>query len=122
MPYRSWCLRGLLLNFLLASPLALAQATYRFDLPEQPLADSLRAIAAQTGTNILFDSRDVKDIRVAALHAALTLNQAIERTLRGTRLAAESPTPTTIIIRLQRTGRCLYRCSAEGQVGINRPS
>ncbi len=105
MPYRSWCVRCLLVIFLLASPLALAQATYRFDLPEQPLADSLRAIAAQTGTNILFDSRDVKDIRVAALHAALTLNQAIERMLSGTALAAESPTPTTVIIRPQSAAR-----------------
>ena len=42
-----------------------AQATYQFDLPEQPLADSLRAIAAKVGTNILFDSKDVKDLKAA---------------------------------------------------------
>jgi iron complex outermembrane recepter protein len=85
--------------FVLLSALAQAQATYRFDLPEQPLADSLRAIAAKTGTNILFDSRDVKNIKAASLHDELAINDAIERVLAGTRLGTESTTPTTVIVR-----------------------
>jgi|SRR5579872_4351706 len=99
MPHGSRVRPCLLLVLLLAGPLALAQATYQFDLPAQPLADSLRAIAAQTGTNILFDSKDVKGVGAVALHAELTLNQAIARMLRGARLEAESTTPSTVIIR-----------------------
>ena len=58
------------------------------------MADSLRAIAVKTGTNILFDSKDVKGVRAAALHATLTRNDAINRLLTGTRLEAEGTTPT----------------------------
>ena len=92
----------LLLAFVLLAPPAQAQATYRFDLPEQLLADSLRAIAARTSTNILFDSKDVKGVKAAALHATLTRNDAIKRSLAGTRLEAESTTPTTIIVKPDR--------------------
>jgi iron complex outermembrane receptor protein len=97
MPHRSWDLRFLIV--LLGAPVALAQATHQFDLPKQPLADSLRAVAAQTGTNILFDSKDVKDLEAAALHGELTVNEAIRRTLARSRLEAEGATPTTIIVR-----------------------
>jgi len=89
----------LVLGLVLMAPMARAQATYRFDLPEQLLADSLRAIAAKTGTNILFDSKDVKGVKAAALRGTLTLNDAINRALAGTRLEAEHTTPTTIILR-----------------------
>ena len=84
---------------LLGVPVALAQATHEFDLPAQPLGESLRAIAAQTGTNILFDSKDVKDLAAAALHGNLTVNEAIKRALARSPLEAESATPTSVIIR-----------------------
>lgn len=107
---RVWDLRAfLVLGFVLMAPPAHAQATYRFDLPEQLLADSLRAIAAKTGTNILFDSKDVKGVKAAALHATLTRNDAIKRLLAGTRLEAESTTPTTIIVQPIRTRISTYR-------------
>jgi len=47
---------AIFLALVMAMPPAHAQATFRFDLPEQPLANSLQAIAAQVGTNILFNS------------------------------------------------------------------
>ena len=92
-------LRCLVPALVLTGPLAHAQATYRFDLPEQALADSLRAIAAQTGTNILFDSSDVKNVKAASLHDELAIDDAIERMLAGTRLESESTAPTTVIVR-----------------------
>ncbi len=76
-----------------------AQTIYQFDLPEQPLADSLRAIAAKAGTNILFDSKDVKGIKASALRAELSTDAAIKRVLEGTELKAESTAPGTVIIR-----------------------
>jgi len=78
---------------------ALAQVIHRFDVPAQPLADSLRAIAAQSGTNILFDSKDVKGLKAGSLHGDLTLNEALRRALARSRLEAESATPTTVVIR-----------------------
>lgn len=103
MPHRLWGLRSLLLVFVLAIPLAHAQITYQFNLPEQALADTLRAIAAKTGTNILFDAEEVRGIKAAALHAELTTDSAIKHVLAGTRLEAEGTTSTTVIIRMAAT-------------------
>lgn len=99
MPHRFWDLRLFLLVFVLAIPLAYAQTIYQFNLPEQALADSLRAIAAKTGTNILFDAKEVRGFKAAALRAELTTDDAIKHVLAGTRLEAESTTSTTVIIR-----------------------
>lgn len=74
------------------------QPSYRFDLPEQPLADALRAIARQTGANVLFESSDLDGIRVAQLKGQLTASEAIERLLAGTRLRARRTTPSTVIV------------------------
>ena len=50
----------------IAQPVASAeeQAVYRFDLPAQPLAEALRAIARQTGINVLFESKNLSGIRI----------------------------------------------------------
>jgi outer membrane receptor protein involved in Fe transport len=98
MPYRL-VLCALMLAFALTTSPAHAQVTYQFDLPEQPLADSLRAIAAKVGTNILFDSKDVKDLKAAPLRAELSTNDAIQRVLKGTGLEAENTTSGAVIIR-----------------------
>src|SRR6185312_4010794 len=98
MPYRL-VLCALMLAFALTMSPAHAQVTYQFDLPEQPLADSLRAIAAKVGTNILFDSKDVKDLKAAPLRAELSTNDALQRVLMGTGLEAENTTSGAVIIR-----------------------
>ena len=98
MPYRL-LLCVFLLALVIATPPARAQATHRFDLPEQPLADSLRAIASIVGANILFDSKDVKGRKAASVRAELSTDEAIKRVLMGTGLEAESTTPGTVIIR-----------------------
>ena len=77
---------------------AQSQATYKFDLPEQPMADALRAIARQTGANVLFESKDLKGVRAPALQAQLTTQEAIQRILEGTKLTAQRTTPTTVVI------------------------
>lgn len=76
-----------------------ARATYQFDLPAQPLADTLRAIARQSGANVLFESKDVNGIGAPALRATLTASEAVDRTLAGTGLSAQQTTPTTVVIR-----------------------
>jgi iron complex outermembrane receptor protein len=86
----------------IANPLPAAhadeQSAYRFDLPEQPLAEALRAIARQTGTNVLFQSKDMLGIRSPVLRAEVTTDEAIRHVLSGTSLRAERTTPTTVIV------------------------
>src|SRR5689334_19439393 len=77
---------------------AAEQAVYRFDLPAQPLMDSLRAIAQQTGSNVLFQSRDLSGINAIELKGELTAAEAIERLLVGTKLQTQRTTPTTVIV------------------------
>ncbi|MCD9033164.1 TonB-dependent receptor [Luteimonas sp. Y-2-2-4F] len=76
-----------------------ARATYGFDLPAQPLADSLRAIARQTGANVLFESKDVEGVAAPALRTTATASEAIERVLAGTGLSARRTAPGTVVIR-----------------------
>jgi outer membrane receptor protein involved in Fe transport len=78
--------------------LAHAQATGNFDLPEQPLADSLRALAAQTHTNILFDRELVAHVSAKPIKAELSLTQALERLLEGTGLTFRSSDDKTVLI------------------------
>jgi hypothetical protein len=61
MPHRSAAWAWLIL-FVLAAPLAHAQALHQFDLPEQPLADSLRAIAS------IIDSPAIATLEVSGLY------------------------------------------------------
>jgi iron complex outermembrane recepter protein len=98
MPYRL-VLCAFLLAILGAVPPARAQAVYQFDLPRQSLADSLRAIVAKAGTNILFDSKDVNGVQAAPLRAELSTEDAIKQLLIGTGLKAESTSPGTVVIR-----------------------
>src|SRR5579863_7517069 len=66
---------------------ALAQATANFNLPAQPLADSLRAVAGQTNSNILFDKALVEGLSAHALKAQLSVQDALKRLLDGTGLS-----------------------------------
>jgi len=77
---------------------AYAQATVIFDLPNQPLADSLRAVASQTNSNILFDRSLVRGISVKALKAQLSVDEALERLLEGTGLTYRKSDDKTIVI------------------------
>src|SRR5688500_17106329 len=67
-----------------AAPLARAQAIEQFNLPSQPLADSLRAIGTQTNINVLFDPPLVASYRAPALSARLSVDEALTRLLAST--------------------------------------
>ena len=87
-----WVLLGLSI-----APLAQAQ-TFKFDLPSQPLADALHAVAEQTRTSVLFDS-EVVDGRIAPpLHATLTASEAIRRLTADMNLTVLQPSTDTITI------------------------
>jgi outer membrane receptor for ferric coprogen and ferric-rhodotorulic acid len=85
--------------FVLGAWCAGAQAvTYRFDLGPQALADSLRALGQQTSKNIVFDPVLVDGLKAPTLHAVLTVREAIEQLLTGTKLSAREISPDTVLI------------------------
>ncbi len=83
---------------LLWSLTAQAQVTYQFDLPSQLLAESLRTVARQTSTNIIFESATVEHISAPALRGRLTAAQAIEKLLAGTGLNAQRMPDEAVIV------------------------
>jgi outer membrane receptor protein involved in Fe transport len=80
------------------APIAMAQPMTRFDLPSQPLADSLRSVGSQTNTNILFDPPLVAGRTAPALKAELTVDQALTRLLAGTGIKHEFLNETTVML------------------------
>jgi iron complex outermembrane receptor protein len=70
----------------------------KFNLPSQSLAQSLRALASQTQTNILFDQALVRGLTARALDAELSLDQAMDRLLAGTGLTYRKTDEKTVVI------------------------
>jgi iron complex outermembrane receptor protein len=66
--------------------IAAAQAVADFDLPAQPLAESLRAIAAKTNSNILFDRSLVAGLSAPPFKAHMTAADALKKLLSNTGL------------------------------------
>lgn len=81
-----------------AAPMAQAQAKAAFDLPAQPLADSLRAVGSQTNINLLFDPPLVAGKQAPALKAEVTADEALTRLLVGTGIKHEFLNETTIVL------------------------
>lgn len=73
-------------------------AMTNFDIPAQPLADSLRAVATQTNTNVLFDPPLVAAVRAPALQGELTATQAFTYLLNGTGIKHEFISEKTVVI------------------------
>ena len=65
---------------------ASAQAFYTFNLPAQPLEASLRAVASQTNTNVVFSGDLVRGKTAAALQGDYAAQAAYENLLRGSGL------------------------------------
>jgi iron complex outermembrane receptor protein len=86
------------LSISLLSPFAMAAATPNFDLPAQPLADSLRAVASETNTNILFDPPLVASKSAPALRATLSTDQALSWLLRGTGIKQNFLNESTVVL------------------------
>jgi len=81
-----WC--AVLSGAIVTAPSAHAQTTHRFNLPEQDLGRSLRSIAQQTGSNIVFDPSTVRGKRAPAVQGQFSAEQAIDLVLVATGLRA----------------------------------
>lgn len=87
-----WLASTSLVAFVACPSVAIAQQTAQLsvDLPEQRLADSLRALALLSGRTVLADDGGVAGRRAPALHGTFTLEQALDRLLAGTGLKVEA--------------------------------
>lgn len=87
-----------LLILLSVAPIVGAQAIANFDLPSQPLADSLRAVAEQTNTNVLFDRELVSGLTAPALKTQSTATAALARLLEGSGLTTRFVDEKTAVL------------------------
>lgn len=76
----------LTLLMMCAVPVVHAQSAFTFDLPAQPLADALRAVAGATHIDIVFDPAVVTGFEAPPLKGSATARQALARLLAGTGL------------------------------------
>jgi outer membrane receptor protein involved in Fe transport len=87
---------------LLDAPATLARAVepapLTADIPAQPLAQALEALARQTGLQLVYVSGVVRDQRCHAVSAGLSADEALARMLEGTELKFEYLTPRSIRI------------------------
>ncbi len=83
------CCIAIAVSFALASSAALAQehtAQFELNLPEQVLANSLRAVGKAAHVNIVFDPATAAGRRAPALSGKYTPDEALERLLAGSGL------------------------------------
>jgi iron complex outermembrane receptor protein len=117
--------KGNLAWLALSTSIAYAQVTAHFDLPAQPLAISLKAIAKQTNTNVLFDLKLVDGLRAKPLKADLTPEAAIDRLLNGTGIHREMVNEHTIVLSevkpLALSSTALRQGSTDPPAGVRDP-
>jgi outer membrane receptor protein involved in Fe transport len=75
-----------------------AQVLVHFDLPAQPLAQSLNAIGTATNTNVGFSASQVAGLLAPPLKADLTVDGALMRVLAGTGLRSQHLNDRAIVI------------------------
>src|SRR4051812_42677202 len=84
---------------LLIAPSVFAQTRYAFDLPAQPLEDSLKAVGRITGTNVLFEPRAVQGKTARAVKGDFTTEEALSRIVADTPLEVQKSSDSTVVIR-----------------------
>jgi len=83
----------------LATPAAFAQTRYQFDVPAQPLGDTLRAVGRVTGTNVLFEPQVVAGKTAKAIAGQFTLEEALSQATSDTTLEIKRSGENTILVR-----------------------
>ncbi len=71
---------------MMSVPAAYAEATFDFDLPAQPLANSLTAVGLKAHTNVAFSQDDVNGRQAPALQGSYSVDSALTALLADTRL------------------------------------
>jgi iron complex outermembrane receptor protein len=78
-----------------------AQAVTHFNLPNQALSESLKAVGAQTNTNIMAPPQLVDAIRAPAINGAMTTREVLAKLLDSTKLEYYFVNDRTVVIRKQ---------------------
>ncbi len=93
-------------NILIASATALTAAgatalaqTASIHVPAQPLSQSLKDVAHQTGENILFSPEAVQGIEAHSVDGSMSVRDAVEKLLAGTNLEAVSDGNGGLVVR-----------------------
>ena len=107
---RAAALAGSVLAILAAA--ANAQAVTEWDLPGQPLANSLREVAARTDSNIIFDKKLVVGYSAPPLKTTATTEEALSQLLQGTGLTYRQLDDKTVTIQLASTDKSTSTSSA----------
>ena len=90
---------ALFLVGVLATSAAGAQTSYDFNLPQQPLADTLRDIGRLTAMNILFEPESVENKTAPAVRGRFSAKDAVNHVLAGTKLASQQTAANTMLVR-----------------------
>lgn len=99
------CLHGCALAAMLAygcfSPAfgAEAPARYAIHQPAQPLAESLRAVARQTGASLIFDPKAVQGLTSGSISGQFSAAEAIGKLIQGTGLALTVQPDGSLVVR-----------------------
>jgi outer membrane receptor protein involved in Fe transport len=80
------------------APCAQAEGRVRFDLPSQPLADSLRSVGSQANINILFDPPLISGRVAPSIDDVMTADEALTRLLQGTGIKHEFLNESTVVL------------------------
>ncbi len=94
-----------------------AQAVTEWDLPGQPLASTLRDIAARTESNIIFDKKLVRGQSAPPLKTRATTEEALSKVLEGTGLTYRQLDDKTVTIQLASTDPAAASTSAYASDG-----
>ena len=89
----------LLFGYGVAAVAQTQEARYAIEQPSQGLAESLRSIARQTGTSILFDPAAVNGHVARPVSGRLSAVEAIVRVLDGTGLTADVMKDGAVVVR-----------------------
>ncbi|PTS90574.1 TonB-dependent receptor [Sphingomonas sp. HMWF008] len=82
---------------LIISPASAQTAPVAFDLPAQSLETTLRAIARQTGREILFADDDVRGRRSPPIRGSFTVEQAVRLALGGSDLVVDEQAGALVV-------------------------
>lgn len=92
---------GLMAPVAIYAAAADAEAIVQFNLPNQALSESLKAVASQTNTNVMAPPRLVDGIQAPAVSGAMTTREVLSKLLDSTQLEYHFVNDRTVIIRKQ---------------------
>lgn len=85
-------------GIVLTTTLHAQDTTHALNLPAQPLDQALNALAGQTDSRILFATDIAEGLSAPAVTGEMTLQQALERLLRGSNLTVQQTSDGSFVI------------------------